>query len=238
MASKTETASTQRPPPQPAPWWGNLILYAGVVIGVVWLIGTVISSILQGPLNTYKAMWDTQFTELITKIDAYTKEDGGNLTPAHQTAIDEEVKVLDLTYKGMADAAGALYNLLAWTAGEIIAACAAVGITYVIVNAWLKKAAGQWGTSHGATYIALMSMADNLAVAGQTTEATALATSAQTMFTSLDLPYMESTITALQAELPTLTGVELLVAQQTIAALTVEITAIPIILATPLPIPL
>ena len=77
-------------------------------------------------------------------------------------------------------------------------------------------------------------MADELEQAGYPTQAANVISSAQQMFQSTDQPAMMEQITSLQTSLATLTGVELLAAQQMISLLSVDIEAIPDILVTPI----
>lgn len=219
------------------PEWAKVALYIMLPVGALAIIGAVIYGWLTSGVDAYKEMWTRQYNALLEKMAKYQKSNPEGFTPAQQQNIAEEEKLLQLTAQGLANAVGGLYNTLIWMTAIIVGGLVAVGIGKVIVNKWLNKTKGQWNTAHGASYIAIMSMADDLAIRGFPLQATNLIASVQTMYQTLDLPYMQSTILQLQSSLPYLTGIQLLVAQQMITILNIEIASIPIWLRTPLPLP-
>jgi len=221
---------------QGIPWWAKLVLYGGIAAGGIAVIYYLVSNIFLGGVNAYKDMWKQQYDALITKMANYTKLNPDGFTPTQQQNIAEEEKVLQLTTQGLANASQSLQNTLLYMVGIIVAGCTAVGISYIAITKWLNKAKGQPMTAHGAGYISIMGLADDLAAKGYPLQATRLVASAQTMFQSTDLPFMQQTINSLNSQIPSLTGVQLLVAQQMVSTLTMEISVIPIWLATPLPI--
>jgi|GEM_PF-4456345 hypothetical protein len=76
------------------------------------------------------------------------------------------------------------------------------------------------------------SIAIDLHAAGQTTLAVALHTQTQTMFQTLYVPMMQAEVAALQAQIPTLVGAQLIWAQFLIQSLQTEMaTTIPTIMA-------
>ena len=221
---------------QGVPWWAKLILYGGITTGGIVAIYYIISSVFLGGINAYKDMWKQQYDALITKMANYQKSNPDGFTTAQQQNIAEEEKVLQLTTQGLANASQSLQNTIVYITGVIVAGCVIAGISYTVVTKWLNRTQGQLKTAHGAGYISIMSLADDLASKGYPLQATNLVASAQTMFQSIDLPFMQQTIISLNSQIPMLTGVQLLVAQQMVSALTLEISVIPIWLATPLPI--
>lgn len=219
------------------PEWAKILLYIGLPVGALVIVGWVAYSWVTSGVNAYKDMWTQQYNGLANKMAEYQKSNPEGFTTAQQQNIAEEEKVLQLTTQGLANATNGLYNTLEFMAVTVTVGLVALGIGKTIIDKWFSKTKGQWNTAHGASYIAIMSMADNLALQGFPLQATNLVASAQTMYQTLDLPYMQSTIQQLQGSLSYLTGVQLLVAQQMITALNIEIAAIPIWFATPLPLP-
>lgn len=219
------------------PEWAKILLYIGLPVSALAIVGYIVYGWLTSGVNAYKDMWTQQYNALVNKMAEYQKSNPEGFTPAQQQNIAEEEKVLQMTSQGLANSVGGLYNTLVWMTTIIVGGLVAVGIGTAIVNKWLNKTKGQWNTAHGASYIAIMSMADDLALRGFPLQATNLVASAQTMYQTLDLPYMQSTIQQLTDSLAYLTGVQLLVAQQMIATLNLEIAYIPFWLATPLPLP-
>lgn len=220
------------------PWWAKLVLYGGIATGALVIVYFTLRSIFLGGIDAYKDMWSKQYNELIRKMAGYTQSNPDGFTTAQQQNIAEEEKVLQLTTQGLAEASNGLYNTLIWMTAIVVGGLVAVGVGSAIVNKWVNKTKGQWNTASAVPYIAIMSFADDLATRGYPTQATNLVASAQTMFQTFDMPFMQSTIQTLQNSLPQLTGIQLLVAQQMIAVLNVELINIPIWLTTPLPIPL
>jgi len=221
---------------QGIPWWAKLVLYGGIVAGALTVVYYLVTNVFNGGINAYKDMWKQQYDALITKMANYQKSNPDGFTTAQQQNIAEEEKVLQLTTQGLANASQSLQNTLVYMTGVIIAGCAAVGISYIVITKWLGKTNGKPMTAHGAGYISIMGLADDLAMKGYPLQATRLVSSAQTMFQTTDLPFMQQTINSLNIQMSTLTGVQLLVAQQMVSTLTIEISAIPIWLATPLPL--
>lgn len=218
------------------PWWGKLVLYGSLAIGSLIVIGYAITTYLLGPINTYKDMWNKQYQALLAKMANYQMSNPNGWTTAQKQNVAEENSILAQTTQGLATASKGITDL----GTQIIEGLAAVGITYVIASkvvAYLKsRSSGQVRTAQAASYAGVMSFADYLAENGFPTQATNLISTAQVMFQVYDQPYMQQTIINLQNSLPSLTGVDLIVAQQMIEALNIEITAIPLLLIAPLPI--
>ena len=223
---------------QGVPWWGKLALYGGIAIGGLAVVSYAISSFFLGPVNTYKDMWNKQYDALLKKMATYTQTNPDGWTATQQLNVNEEEKILDQTTKGLADAARGVYDLGA----QIIVGLTAIGISAVVASkvvSYLKnRTGGQIRTGQGANYAAIMSFADFMATNGYPIYATNLVSVSQTMFQSYDLPYMQQSVSALQLQLPSLVGVQLIVALQMIEALNIEIAAIPFWLSMPLPLPI
>lgn len=223
---------------QGEPWWSKLLLYGSIVVSGVAVVGYTVYSLFMGPANTYKDMWNKQYDALLKKMTVYTNSNPDGWTAAQQQNVIEEEKILAPTTKGLADASKGVYDL----GQSIIIGLTAIGISSVVASAavaYLKnRSGGQIRTAQGATYAAIMSYADTMAAGGYPAYATNMVNVAQSMFQAYDLPYMQQTASTLQSQLAYLTGIELIVAQQMIEALTVEIAAIPVWLSLPLPLPL
>lgn len=220
--------------PEQIPWWAKLVLYGGIATGALVILYYTVRNIFLGGVDAYKDMWKQQYQALMIKMADYQKSNPSGFTTSQQQNIAEEEKVLQLTTQGLANATQGLYNTLTWMFGTIIVVAGVVGI--VSISKWLDRTKGQWNTAHGAGYIVIMGIADDLATNGYPIQATNLVASAQSMFQTFDLPFMQQTITTLQSQIPILTGIQLLVAQQMVSTLTMEISFIPVWLTTPLPI--
>ena len=223
---------------QGIPWWGKLVLYGGIAVGGLAVVSMAISSFFLGPVNAYKDMWTKQYEALVNKMAAYTKSNPDGWNSSQQLNVNEEEKILDQTTKGLADSARGVYDL----GTQIIVGLTVVGISAVVASkvvSYLKnRSGGQVRTAQGASYIAIMGFADYLNTNGYPINATNLISASQTMFQAYDLPYMQQTVSLLQAQLPNLVGVQLIVAQQMIEALNVEMATIPVWLSMPLPLPI
>lgn len=214
------------------PIWGKILLYGGAIGAAAYLIYSVLTS----PINAWKDMWTKQYKELVQKMANYTTSSSGSWTTAQQQNVDTEEKILDQTGKGLAEASRGLPDMIVEIAVIVTAIGVAGSIVKTVIDKYVGKTGGTVRTAAGAGYIAIVSFADHMATNGYVSEASSLISSAQTMFATLDAPYMQQSISSITASLPTLTGIQLIIAQQQIEALTVEMAAIPILLALPLPI--
>jgi len=218
------------------PWWGKLALYGGIAGGGLAIVYYLVNNIFMGSVNTYKDMWVKQYDALLQKMANYTKSNPDGWTTTQQLNVNTEEKILDQTTKGLANATSNLEDLGVY----IIAGLTAIGITAVISKAALSyfrsRSGGQVRTAAGAGYIAIMSFADYMNANGAPIYAENLVSVSRTMFEAYDLPYMQQVTSSLQAQLPNLVGVQLIVAQQAIEALTIEAAVIPLLLSAPLPL--
>jgi predicted transcriptional regulator len=222
---------------QGIPGWVKALIAIGAVGAGIYLVYYTVTNIFGAGVNAYKEMFEQQYDALLKKMDTYVKQNGSSgFTPVQQQAIAEEEKILALTEQGLADASNGLYSTLITVTEIMVAGAAAVGISAVIIRAWINKTGQKAYTGHGASYIAARSIADQLATQGNYVQATNLISSLQTMYQTIDLSMMQQTVASLQASLPNLVGVQLLTAQQMITQLNIEVSAIPIWLSMPLPV--
>jgi hypothetical protein len=122
-----------------------------------------------------------------------------------------------------------------WTIiGTVTAAVIGASAVAALKAYWQTRNGGSAATTYGYTYSVTRAIADELEQMGYPTEAANVISSAQQMFNNIDQPAMQEQITSLQTSLATLTGVELLAAQQMISLLSADIQAIPEILVTPI----
>ena len=150
---------------------------------------------------------------------------------------------MNQTLKGLAAAANAPYNLAYSVVATLIGAVCATAFIIKFFGpsfqTWVNRRLGLTGktafTQYAISYATIGAVADELNSMGgiAVTQATNMISSAQQMFTTQSLPQMQTLQAGLQADLATLTGLELLAAQEMISLLTYEMAYIPTTLLIP-----
>lgn len=204
----------------------KILVYVAVPIGALVVIYKILEMWFMGPINAIKDLWKQQYDDYVSELKSYVEEDKGALTPEHQTILDRKTNVMQQTEATFTELAKSPWDLLT-LAVEIGGVVLAVYLAPTIIKKWMDLAKGKAATAKGMSYIAVCSMADDLASKGRLVEATALATTMQTRFYNIDLPFMQSQISYYQSLLPTLTGWQLLYAHFLIQTYTLEISSIP-----------
>jgi len=168
----------------------------------------------------------------------YIKANGSSnagFTAAQQDAIAVEERVLAQTQQGLSAAANGLTNSLMWTIIGVATVTVIGAVGFAALKTFLNaKYGNKPASAYGYTYSVARVMADELSQMGYPTQAANLVTTAQQMFQEVDLPAMQEQIASLSTSLATLTGVELLAAQQMISLVSLDIEVIPDILVTPI----
>ena len=218
-------------------WTKALIAIAGVG-AAIYIVYYAVTNVFGAGVNAYKELYQQQYNALLQKMAGYIKQNGSSntgFTQAQQDAIAVEERVLAQTQQGLSAAANGLTNSLMWTIIGVatVAVIGAVGFTALktFLNA---KYGNKPASAYGYTYSVTRVMADELSQMGYPTQAANLVTTAQQMFQDVDLPAMQEQIASLSTSLATLTGVELLAAQQMISLVSLDIEVIPEILVTPI----
>jgi uncharacterized membrane protein YagU involved in acid resistance len=216
---------------KPSPWTEvlkTLMLYVALPIGILVVIYYVLKSWVMGPANAVLDLWEKQYNDYVNELKQYSEADGGNLTPEHQTILEQKTKQMAQTEKTFMQVSGQT----SWWIGAIyvVAFAIAARILYpVVVDAWKKRVkSGDVQSEQGAAYLAMCMMVDDLAARGLTLEATRLATVVSSRFYNVDAPYMQQQIAYYQSLLPTLTGWELLYASYIITAYQVTLQMVPV----------
>jgi hypothetical protein len=212
--------------PITVPDWAVKLILGGSAIGVggyivyYWVSGGALADAAKKEL-TY---WADEYAREFKKIT----DEGRIPTETEEWALQKKAERMDDAYAKLAS----IYD----KAPYIV--LAAFGI---VAGAWLihKLARDYWDThvkdvrTPYAGYICLReAIAIDLHAAGNTTLAVALHTQTQTVFQTLYVPMMQAEVAALQAQIPTLVGSQLIWAQFLIQSLQIELAAtIPAIMA-------
>ena len=198
----------------------------------------VVTNVFGAGVTAYKQLYQQQWNALMQKMNNYVQQDGSTasgFTPVQQAAITQEENILQQTQQGLTAASNGLTNSLMWTIiGSVTAVVIGAGAVAALNNYWKTKRGGAAASTYAYTYSVTRALADELSQMGYTTQAANMVTTAQQMFQNIDQPAMTEQITSLQTSLATLTGSELLAAQQMITLLQADVMEIPDILATPI----
>ena len=223
---------------QGIPGWAKALIALAGVGAAIYIVYYAVTNVFGAGVSAYKQLYQQQWNALMQKMANYVKANGASstgFTATQQQAITQEENILQQTQQGLSAAANGLTNSLMWTIiGVATAAVIGASAVAILKNYWQTKNGGAAATTYGYTYSVTRVIADELEQMGNSTQAANVISSAQQMFQSTDQPAMMEQITSLQTSLATLTGVELLAAQQMISLLSVDIEAIPDILVTPI----
>jgi hypothetical protein len=218
-------------------WVKALIAIAGVG-AAIFVVYYAVTNLFSAGVNAYKQLYQQQYNALLQKMAGYVKQNASSntgFTAAQQQAIAVEERVLAQTQQGLAAASNGLNSTLMWTiigsvTAVVIGAVGAAALKSFLQAKYGSKAASTYGYTYSVTRV----IADELSQMGYSTQAANIVTTAQQMYQQVDLPAMTEQIASISTSLATLTGVELLAAQQMINMLTLDIEAIPVILVTPI----
>jgi len=211
------------------PLWAKIVVYIVLPIGALYAVYKIATGVLLGPVNAYKDFFEMQYKDFVDELKRYSTSDNGNLTPAHLEILKQKQKLLEQTEKGLGQISNAMYTAVVEIAAIIGAGLVLIGIAKAIISKWSMKWGGsQSGSARGASYVAICSLAEQLATEGNVLQATALATSTHNYFASVDAPFMQAQISFFQSQLQILTGFELAYAQFMIQTYAMELINIPV----------
>ncbi|MEM1551581.1 MAG: hypothetical protein QXH03_02790 [Candidatus Bathyarchaeia archaeon] len=199
-----------------------ILLPITVVLGAFYIL----YQYFLGPLKQVESLWKQQYEDYVKELQKFAEEDNGNLTPEHQTILDQKTRLMQQTEATYVSITNKIYGL-AELFLKIAFGVLAIYILPDIIKKWKSITSGQAGTAKGMSYIAICTTIENLAAQGKTLLASRLLTTAQTYFETVDKPFMMSEITRLQQELAVLTGWQYIYALFLIQFYTLELSAIP-----------
>jgi len=227
-----------QPQKQGIPGWVKIIIALAGVGAAIYVVYYVVTNVFSAGVNAYKELYQQQYNALLQKMDNYIKQNASSntgFTEAQQQAIAVEERVLAQTQQGLSAAANGLTNSLMWTIIGVATVTVIGAVGFAALKTFLNaKYGNKPASAYGYTYSVARVMADELSQMGYPTQAANLVTTAQQMFQEVDLPAMQEQIASLSTSLATLTGVELLAAQQMISLVSLDIEVIPDILVTPI----
>jgi hypothetical protein len=212
--------------PITVPDWAVKLILGGSAIAVggyivyYWVSGGAVAAAAKKEIE----YWADEYAREFKKIAA----EGRIPTEAEEWALKTKKERLDGAYS-------ILFNI------QNIARDLMLSAFGIVAGAWLihKLARDYWDTHAkevqtpaSAVQLLREAIAIDLHAAGQTTLAVALHTQTQTVFQTLYAPMMQAEVAALQAQIPTLVGSQLIWAQFLIQSLQIELAAtIPAIMA-------
>lgn len=232
-----------KPKSEGIPGWAKAAIIGGAAIAGIVVIGDVVYGTLTSGVNTYKALLDKQYQDFLKKTSGYTSSNPNGFTTAQQQSISYETTIMGQTAQGLAKASQSLTDLGALAINNITILVGAgilavgIGVAAAKVIPKLRADAGKpIQTAQAMDYATIETFAEYFAESGYGVEAANIMASAQQTFQTYDQPVMQQSINSLNAALPTLTGIDLYIAQLQIEALSMEMSIIPTWLAMPLPL--
>ena len=223
---------------QGMPGWAKAIIAISGIGIAIYVVYYAVTNVFGAGVNAYKELYQQQYNALLQKMAGYVKGNAGSnagFTASQQQAIAVEERVLAQTQQGLAAASNGLTSALMWTIIGSVTAVVLGAVGAAALRAFLQSKYGNKAASvYGYTYSMSRVIADELSQMGYPTQAANIVTSSQQMFQEVDLPAMTEQIASISTSLATLTGLELLAAQQMINILSLDIQVIPDILVTPI----
>jgi len=223
---------------QGIPGWAKALIAIAGVGAAIYIVYYAVVNVFGAGVTAYKQLYQQQYNALLQKMAGYVKQNAGTnagFTAQQQQAIAVEERVLAQTQQGLAAASNGLTSALMWTIIGSVTAVVLGAVGAAALKSFLQSKYGNNAASaYSYTYSVARVIADELVQMGYPTQAANMVTTSQQMFQQVDLPAMTEQIASLSTSLATLTGVELLAAQQMINMLSLDIQAIPLILVTPI----
>lgn len=213
--------------------WVVPLLLGGTAIGVG---GYIIYQTLGGgrQRKELEDQWKTVYDDYVKEYTEYIKETGGALTASQEKLLDQKLQHLTVIENNLMSLTNSLWSVLA----PVFIGAAAVIILRYFPYEKVSRAITYYRNNSSRVLnsdglISLTRTAINVCYAdlGQVSLATAAEDSTQMWVTNTLYPQMQATAQVLTAQLPTLIGFQLTMAQYLINAIQVQMTStIPLLL--------
>jgi len=214
------------------PDWAVKLILGGAAIGVG---GFIAYELLVGPRKYWEEQYKRWYEEYVKEYKEYVEKTGGALTKEQEETLKFKQQKISEAERNLMSVSGKLWDDV--IRPLVITACIAIILKYFpyekISRAikYFRDNAANVKSAEG--LVALTRSTINIAYAdlGQVTLATVAQTSTNVWASTILYPMMQAEIMALQAQLATLTGIQLSIAMYLISALQVQMTTtIPLML--------
>jgi hypothetical protein len=215
------------------PGWVVGLALGATAIGVG---GYIAYEWLVGPRKYLEDQYRKLFEEYVREYAQFVQQTGGALTKEQEAILSEKQKRMSEIEKAWRELTGSTQSILTIVgvglAVGIVAYCLGKGIAEIVkARRYAEENAKNVQTTEGAISYIRCTVNVALAELGYVNIATAAQIATNVWASTYLYPTMQTEINLLQAQLATLTGVQLMIAQFLINALTVQMTAtIPAIL--------
>jgi hypothetical protein len=205
--------------------WVVPVVLGGTAIAVG---GYIIYTVFASPTKYWEDQYTTVLKDYMTELDTYNKEQSGALTAAQEAALQSKATRLNDIANNMMSTMKQVFTAIA---PVLIAAGIAVILKYFPYEKVSRAITYYKQNSAGVTdaygHIALMRTTLSIVYAdmGNVTLATVAQTQTQMWASTTLYPAMETTISALTVQLPTLAGFQLAMATYLINSLNLDIAS-------------
>lgn len=223
----------------PWDWIGKVALYVALPLVGIYAVYRLVTHMLFGGGDAFMNFASQQMDAYRKKMEQYASVNNGVLNDAQEKSRQDEITAINNSLGNAAQAYNSVQQMLA----ALIAVATGLMVAYLLPSVYAKwkgalsSPTTQPKTAEGVAKILDCALVDQLAASGYMTEATALLTSIQNYWQSLELPQVQAAIASIQAEINAgvLTGFQLLWGQYMVTSLTFEVsTMIPTVLTLPL----
>jgi len=206
------------------------------VAGAVGVGAYVIYETFVGPRKYWEEQWKIVFESYVVEYKEYTEKTKGALTEAQEKALEEKRKKLREIEENLMSVTGQLWDKVVYPL--VITVGIAIILKYFPYEKvgrairYYRENATRVYSAEGVVALARNTINVAYADMGMISIATAAQTSTEMWASTMLYPSMQATITALTAQLPLLTGFQLMMTQYLINALQVQMTStIPMLLS-------
>jgi hypothetical protein len=226
---------------------GPVIIVLGLgAVGIYFLYQWLMEGFF-GKANAFKDALQQALDNYTKKMISFNQETNGNLTASQLSASESELHAIDGLSVQLA-AAYSSWDQLVNTFSILMYGVTAGAFTLVVLDKYLKGGflhkpgtpapdnIKTPSTAYGNTMLVNMMIADEMIAMGDTIGATNLMNTMQSYYSVAMQGQMETQITNIQTEINAglLQGVQLFIAQQTIAALSYDMALMPTLLVFPM----
>jgi hypothetical protein len=228
-------------PSQDYEWLGRLLMYLGIAGGVLVLGYYLVTQLITGGGQAFLNAYQTALAQYVSKMNGYGKQNNGVLNQAEQDSKDFEEKQIESL---AGNAASAFNSVWGWL-GTFVVATTLAALAYgvfknpQVVAKWtgiFNNPSTQPKSPKASCIMIDLATVDELNAEGLTVQASNFLASLQSAWATVDAPYMQQQITALQSQVNAglLSGVELDLANYFIEAYTFDLAMIPTAFSLPL----
>jgi uncharacterized membrane protein (DUF106 family) len=190
--------------------------------------GYIAYEVLIAPRKYWEKEYEKWFEEYVKEYKQYVEQTGGALTAEQENVLNSKLEKMREAEKNLMSVTGQLWDKVVYPI--VITVCIAIILKYFpyqkVAEAikFYRQNAPNAKSAEGVAALTRCTINVAYAEMGNISLATAAQTSTEMWATTMLYPTMEATVSLLTAQLPTLTGIQLAIAQYLITALQIQMS--------------